>query len=186
MTRQEFLENVTTFVELKDFCYDQDCDLLDDVYDGESMDEDINECLAEWARNDTWRELYDRLENIPSGYDWYCNDDYNGWIGLDDYDFDQRKQDVLNWMDDNGYWEEDEDDEDDGDDVFAEELARDAAAREQDEEDEIEDEDFSVGDLIGMCGVAFVAIQKDSVRRLQEADRQFGDFIDVNVPKTLK
>lgn len=186
MTRQEFLENVTTFGELKDFCYDQDCDLLEDVYDEDSMNEDINEHLVDWAYNDTWQELYSRLEDIPTGYDWYRNDDYDGWIGLDDSDFDQYKQDVLDWMDVNGYWEDDEDDEGDGDDVFAEELARDAAARERDEEGEIEDEDFSVGDLIGMCGVAFVAIQKESVRRLQEADRQFGDFVDVNVPKTIK
>lgn len=186
MTRDEFMENVTTFGELKNFCYDWDCDMLDDVYDGDEMDECINECLVDWASNDTWQELYDRLGDIPSGYDWYRNDDYDGWVGLDDYDFGQYKQEVLEWMDNNDQWEDDEEDEGGGNDVFAEELARDAAAHEQNKGDEIEDEDFSVGDLIGMCGVAFVAIQQDRVRRLQEEDKRFGDFVDVNIPKTLK
>ena len=61
--------------------------------------------------------------------------------------------------------------------MFAEELARDAASREQDKESEIEDEDFSIGDLIGMCGVAFASIQKDSIRRQREEERQFDDFV---------
>lgn len=187
MTREEFLENVTTFGELKDFCYDQDCDLLEDVYDEEGRDDYIDEDLVELARDSSWEEMRDYLDNIPTGYEWYRN--YDGWEGLDDYDFDQYKRDVLEWMDDNGFWEEEEEDEEEeygGNDVFAEELARDAASHEYDEEDEVEDEDFSVGDLIGMCGVAFVAIQKDSIRRIQEADKQFGEFVDANMPKTLK
>lgn len=188
MTRNEFLENVTWWGDLKEFCSDEGCDICDDIYDEEDRDEYINECLVDWARNDTWQELFDRLRDIPDGYDYYRDDEYNGWVGADDSDFDQYKDDVLDWADDHEVWDDDEDEEDDewdgGVDVFAEELARDAAAREEDES--VADEDFSVGDLIGMCSVAFVAIQKDSVRRIQEDDKRFSDFVDVNMPKTLK
>lgn len=50
----------------------------------------------------------------------------------------------------------------------------------------VEDEDFSVGDLIGMCSVAFVTIQKDNMRKIQEDKKAFDEFVDVNIPKVLK
>lgn len=184
MTRDEFLENVNDWYELRDFCDDVGCDYCEDVYDDEGRDDYINECLMDWARNDSWYELRDRLADIPTGYEFYRIDDCGDWRSLDDSDFDQYKQEVLEWMDDNEYWDEEEDDEYDDDfDIFAEELANEST---DDDNDLVEDEDFSVGDLIGMCSVAFVAIRQENVRRIQEEDKRFSEFVDVNVPKTLK
>lgn len=181
MTRNEFLNDVITFGELKDFCYDYDCTMLEDVYDEEGRDDYINECLMDWARDDSWQELYSRLDGIPTGYDWYRYDDYGEWCGLDDGDFEEYKDDVLEWGDDNDIWDEDE--EEDDTDIFAEEIDADMA----DEEDEpVEDEDFSVDALMGMCSVAFVTIQKENIQRLQEEERVLGTLVDVNIPKLIR
>ena len=42
MTRDEFLGNIEYFSELIDFCQEYGCDYLDDVYDDERRDEEIN------------------------------------------------------------------------------------------------------------------------------------------------
>ena len=33
MTRNEFIDNITEWYELKDFCNDFDCDICEDIYD---------------------------------------------------------------------------------------------------------------------------------------------------------
>lgn len=112
MTRSEFLENVTDWSELIEFCRDEDCDICEDVYDEESRDDVITERIVDWARNaDSWQDLADRLSEITTGYDYYSEDDYGDWNGLTDSDFEDYKTDVLDWMDNNDYWDEDEDED---------------------------------------------------------------------------
>ena len=101
MTRNEFLDTVNDWYELIEFCNDVGCSYCDDVYSEESMNDDINERLTDWAQECTWQELYSRLDDIPSGYDYYRCNDYGGWESLDDSDFDDYKDDVLEWMDNN-------------------------------------------------------------------------------------
>lgn len=173
MTRNEFLEDVTTFSDLKDFCYNENCSILEDVYDEEGRDDYINECLMDWAREDSWQDLYGRLDNIPTGYDWYRYDDYGDWCGLDDGDFEEYKGDVLEWADDNGVWDDDEE-EDVEEDCFEDEP--------EDDEPAPEEEDFSVGDLIGMCVVALGVIQGEDERRAREEEEEFRRLY----PKVLK
>ncbi len=172
MTRNEFLEDVTSFGDLKDFCYNEDCNLLEDVYDEEGRDDYINECLMDWARDDTWQELYDRLNGIPTGYNWYRYDEYGDWCGLDDEDFEEYKNDVLEWADDNGVWDDDEEDTDE--DYFEGEP--------EDDDPAPEEEDFSVGDLIGMCVVTLGTIQSEDARRAREEEEEFRRLY----PKILK
>ena len=112
MTRQEFLDDVCDFSELRDFCYDNDCGICDDIYDDESKDDYINEHLSDMVDDaDDWQSLYRTLGDIPTGYDYYRLDDYGDFNGLCDDDFEDYKDEVLEWMDDNEYWDEDEDDE---------------------------------------------------------------------------
>lgn len=169
MTRNEFLENVTSFDDLKDFCYNEDCSLLEDVYDEEGRDDVINECLMDWARDDSWQDLYNRLDNIPTGYDWYRYDDYGDWCSLDDEDFEEYKNDVLEWADNNDIWDDDEEDDEEEDEP-------------KDDEPAPEEEDFSVGDLIGMCVVALGTIQSEGARRAREEEEEFRRLY----PKILK
>ena len=174
MTRNEFLENVTSFYDLKDFCNDEDCNLLEDVYDEEGRDDFINDCLMDWARDDSWQDLYNRLDNIPTGYDWYRYDDYGDWCSLDDEDFEEYKNDVLEWADNNGVWDDDEEDTDEDGDNFEDEP--------EDDEPAPEKEDFSVGELIGMCVVALGTIQSEGARRAREEEEEFRRLY----PKILK
>lgn len=174
MTRNEFLENVTSFYDLKDFCNDEDCNLLEDVYDEEGRDDFINDCLMDWARDDSWQDLYNRLDSIPTGYDWYRYDDYGDWCSLDDEDFEEYKNDVLEWADNNGVWDDDEEDTDEDGDYFEDEP--------EDDEPAPEKEDFSVGELIGMCVVALGTIQSEGARRAREEEEEFRRLY----PKILK
>lgn len=125
MTRGCFIENVNSWSELIDFCYDEDCDLCEDIYTEESKDEEVDEQLADWIDDYSWREIYNMLEEIPTGYDYYYQDDSGDWYEADDYLFDERKEKVLQWMDEGEYWDDDEDDEDDPNDDCGEEWFED-------------------------------------------------------------
>ena len=121
MTRQQFIDEVNEWQELINFCNDEGCSCCNDVYSEEDRDDYINERLVDMARNaDSWSELLDTLSDITTGYDYYRRDDYGEWCGLDDYEFDDYKDDVLEWADDQDIWEDDEeeplpeDDEDEG------------------------------------------------------------------------
>lgn len=160
MTRNEFLENVTTWEDLNAFCYNEECDICEDVYDEVSRDEYIDSCLMDWACNDNWQDLYNRLSNIPTGYDYYRDNGYGDWSCLDDEDFDAYKRDVLEWGSYNGVWDAEEEDEDFGNEPFREKAYDEPAP----------EEDFSVRDLMNMCGCELVAIQKADEQRRKEDD----------------
>lgn len=88
-------------------------------------------------------------------------------------DFDSDKGDVLEWADDHGVWDDDEE-EDMDEDCFEDEP--------EDDEPAPEEEDFSVGDLIGMCVVALGTIQSEDARRAREEEEEFRRLY----PKVLK
>lgn len=109
MTRQEFIDNVNNFGDLIDFCSDEGCDYCESIYYEDSFDDLVNDCVSGWARDTGWRDLRDRLNDIPTGYDWYDTSDE--WRGLDGDDFDDYKDDVLSWGDDNEIWDEPEEED---------------------------------------------------------------------------
>ena len=122
MTREEFNNDINTVWELRDFCWDVSCEIGDEIYDADGRDDYIHECqLCDY--NDSWQNLLRFLQDIPTGYDWYYVDDYGAWFGFDDGDpeFDEFKDRIRDWCDDNGVFdEEDEDEEDDEDGETAE------------------------------------------------------------------
>ena len=174
MTRQEFIENINDWDSLVDFCRENDCDILDCVYDEYSMNEEIDYYIGEYLHEYTWQEFRDMLSEIPTGYEYYRENSAFNWDGLDGSDFRNYKEDVLAWMDDGGYWEENDNDEElfDGED--------------DDQDDAIAEEDFSVGDLIGICSATYMTIQKDAVHSECEDAAAFNQFIDINMPKVLR
>ena len=107
MTRQEFIDEIYDFYDLKDWCDENDCDACEDIYSQDEFDDYINEGLYDRARCDDWRDVLSWLENVPTGYDFY--DTYN-WEGVDcnGYEFDECKDKALNWGDDEEIWEEEE------------------------------------------------------------------------------
>ena len=111
MTRNEFIDNITEWYELKDFCSDFDCDVCEDIYDDDDYDdiveEDIRDAIADYG----WRDIRDFLGNLPSGYYYYRRNSAFDYDGLDDDDFEDYKEDVLEWGDDYGAWDDEEEEE---------------------------------------------------------------------------
>ena len=185
MTRQEFIDEVTTWSELLDFCYSENIDFCDDVYSEDAKDDYFNSELVEMARNaDDWRDLQSRLEDIPDGYDYYINDDYDGFRGADDDDFDDHKDDILEYMDDNEYWDDDEEEE------VEEEPAPDDDEDPEDEES-VEEEDVSIAELFTTCNSKLQKIDADTEAAARAAEEEneeaFNDFCaEVGVTVTVE
>lgn len=112
MTRNEFLNDVTTWQELVDFCSDVDCDILCDFVFDDEYNDAIEEDLSNALRDDySWRSIRDMLYDLPEDYNQYMHDDILEFRGLDDDDFDDYKEDVLDWCDDRDVWDDEEDEE---------------------------------------------------------------------------
>lgn len=153
MTRQEFLTDVNDFWDLRNFCYDEDCDILIDAYDYDSADEVIQEGLTDYIRNynDDWRDIRDRLNYIDLGGDWFWCNGWDDWDCIDD-DFDDYKEQVLDWADRNG--------------VFDEEDAEDVESSEPEEEPPFDTEDFSVLETLDAGSSALRSIRSDEEKRM--------------------
>ena len=152
MTRQEFIDDVTCWGELIDFCNDEGCDYLDNIYDEDARDDYINEYqLEDWVRNNTWSNLYSLLDDIPSGYDYYRIDEYGDWEGLDDYDFGDYKDDVLRWADDIGIFDEEDEEEDPAD----------YGIEDEEVDDEEIEEPISMFELLSDCQDTYQKISEE-------------------------
>ena len=110
MTRQEFIDSINYWGELIEFCYDNGCDYCDDLYDEDQWNRCVEDDAYEIIRNGSWRDVLSTLQDYEnlSGYEFYRRDEYGERYGLDNNDFDQYKNDILAWADDNGIWGDDE------------------------------------------------------------------------------
>lgn len=162
MTRDYFLNWVTSWYELIDLCQEQECNICEDIIDSDALDEYVN---ADISNSDYgWRAIRDWLSEIPTEYEYYrCNGSFD-YDGLDDGDFEDYKGQVLDWMDEYGSWDIDEGEEDDEDDE-----GEDEAGSAEPEEPRVE-EDFSVTDLMSMCGSELLSIRELAARRRKEPD----------------
>ena len=177
MTRNEFIDNITEWYELKDFCNDFDCDVCEDIYDDDDYDDYVEEDVRDAVGECSWREIRDLLCDLPSGYDYYRRNGNLDYDGMDNDDFEDYKEQALEWGDDYGVWEDEEEEDEeyaDADDFL------DSLEEEPDEDETIEEEDFSIDDLIGMCSVVFVAIQNDEEEKQQEEDEAFAQLLSMD------
>ena len=185
MTRQDFIENVNHWWELLEFCYNEDCDVCEDIISDEDRDYEINESVREYHTEYSWFDLRDMLRGIETGYEYYRRDGSFDYCGMDDgSDFDEYKDAVIEWMDDGGYWEDEEDEDDYTEETIFDDDNAPVEYEELDEES-APDEDFSVGELMGMCCVAFVTIQQDNERREQENAAALQQYLN-EMPKVLR
>ena len=163
MYRQEFIDNVTTWSELLDFCYDEDCNICDDIYPAEERDDYIdNYQITDWVRCNCWREVLDILKDIPDGCDYYqrCDGD---WYDVDEYLFDEKKQDVLAWMDEGDWWEDD--------------THEDEADEDEDDLRPIETEDISLMDLLISCNNKLKMIGSEEAAQIRKDNEDFNKLI---------
>lgn len=174
MYRQDFVDGITTWCELLDFCYENDCDSCADIETADSYSDWIDNNLVSWARNDTWQDLLERLRDLENndGYDYYVWDDYDSvYRPADDRDFETYKGYVLTWGDEEGIWEDyEEDDEEDETEIDSEDVV------DVDDDFQIPDEDVSFGDLF-TAGVSCIrAIDEEEVKQAREQDMAFAEF----------
>lgn len=181
MTRSEFIDNITEWWHLIDFCNDEDCSICEDVYHDDDLDNMIDEDITNAVTDGMgWREVRDRLESIDHSYDYYVCEGYMVYEGLNDDDFERYKADVIEWMDNNGLWDaEDEDDDFDEDDI----LPFEEPADEPDDDDDYQEpeEEFSVTELVSMC-ILDVTIQqsedaKKKASEQAEIDRALAELL---------
>lgn len=112
MTREEFQEEINNYHDLINLCNGYGLSSCDDIYDDSEIDDYINDKLLEgYVIDNSWYDLKDILNNIPTGYAYYQVNGYaglDGIYGLDDYDFADWKDEVYDEMDGNGLFDDDE------------------------------------------------------------------------------
>ena len=115
MTVTDFDDRCTDWWELKDFCNEYDCCVLDDVYSDDQVDDYINERLWDKVRAEAWTDVRDWLSSFDEYYGegFYRINDYEEIIFLDEeYDFPRYKDEVRRWaIEENIFEDEDEDDD---------------------------------------------------------------------------
>lgn len=114
MTRNEFLSDVEDWGDLLRFCSDAGCDLCEDIYDWDGMEQEVRSIISDYCYDGcTLSTIADLLDSIPSGYDFYVKGEYDEWFGLDDDDddFTNRKDNVYLWADDTNAWDEEAEEE---------------------------------------------------------------------------
>lgn len=109
MTRREFIENIEEFNDLIQFCWDEGLGDLIDVFSAETLNERVFEVIVDYDRYNDWRDVYNFLGRIPTNYAWYTEDDWGDYIGVSDEEFPRYKQTVLEAMDEDGAWDDEED-----------------------------------------------------------------------------
>lgn len=173
MTRQDFIENVNEWYELLEFCRHEDCDVCEDVYSDDDKDDYINENFRYLVEEHNWWTLRDILNDIPTGDGYYLYENINDWRELDDEDFEEFKGSVLQWMDNGGYWEEEEEYEEYEEEPFVENVnpidPYDAVP--------IEDEDISLPELLSACDKELRSIKKATDEDNEADNEVFFDFV---------
>ena len=116
MTRQEFLDEITTIWELLDWCSDNNCYIYDEIQDQDGYDEWIGDLLSDRARDWSWQDIESWLSDLPQGYEYYRYSEYDGsWTGIGVFEFNDLRDEVLEWADENGVWDQNEEEEESDD-----------------------------------------------------------------------
>lgn len=170
MTRQEFINSIDFWYELIDFCNDMDCDICEEIVNGDDLEERIREDFHDYGNEYPWTDIRGWLNDIVEGHDYYLRNGSFEYEYLCDEDFDDYKERVLEWMDHNNMW----DDEDDELEIADEEMDTD------EENEEFPQEDISMSDLFNVCNGALRAIKESETRAAEEEEAQFARFVCYN------
>lgn len=151
MTRDEFIENVTCWSDLIDFCNDEGYERpVEDIIDADLRDERINDDLYQYVRENDWTETLNwlRRNEDQNGYDWY-RIEYGEYVGLDDDEFENYKADVFEDVDRDNGWDDEDDEEEVSEAPKGTVVLENSAASGDDFE--IADEGFSLEGLFAGC-----------------------------------
>lgn len=169
MTRQQFIDEITSWSELIGWCVDNGCSYCDDIYTDDDRDEIINDTLVDMAEDNNWLELKDILVTLDetSAYYWK-RDEWGDWCDVDD-DFDDYFNDVLEWADDNDMFESGEEE------PIPEETTSEEAPVEQPDEF-VADTNISLGDFFVSSVESLGVIASEAATIAAEANSEFDKF----------
>lgn len=176
MTRDEFERNVRDWDELKNFCWENNCDECDSVESSDSWNEWIEDNLVDWARNETWRDMLSILNRMDdnSGYDWYVWDDYESeYRPVDDSDFDDYYRRVFEWADENDVFDDAEHDEEDEEDF---------EPVDPEDEEPTPDEECSFDDICKDAIGCVRRINEEILERARQEDKMYAEIEEDVLP----
>lgn len=170
MTRDEFMDNINDFSELLEFCSDEDCEICADIYRDDDYDREVEDDIANAGYG--WRALRDYLSDLPTGYDYYRRNGSFDYDGLDDRDFEDYKSEVAAWMDDGGWWDEDEpeDDWEPEEEPFEEE--------EPDDPDSFDADDVDFVQVFVEASESFAAVATANARQLAQERQDIEESLE--------
>lgn len=113
MYRQEWIDEIADICDLVRFCWDNGYDSeVENVYGSDSRDECIDDEIRNW--DCPWTNLRDYLSDLEDSdqYDYWLRDDYDGtWTGIGDYEFNELKEQVLDALDNDNWFDSEEEEE---------------------------------------------------------------------------
>lgn len=122
MTLEEFINvahNEWDVDDLMRFCWDNDYDeVVEDIYSSDGYDEYIGSCVDDYARDHSWRELRDYIDEFPDPYenDYWIIDGWGNFCSIErgDVYFDELIENLEGRLIENDFFDDsDEDDEED-------------------------------------------------------------------------
>lgn len=122
MTLEEFrnvAHNEWDVDDLMRFCWDNDYDeVVEDIYSSDGYDEYIGSCVDDYARDHSWRELRDYIDEFPDPYenDYWINDGWGDFCSIERGDgyFEELIENLEERLIENDFFDDsDEDDEED-------------------------------------------------------------------------
>lgn len=112
MYRQEWIDEIADIYDLVRFCWDNGYDgEVENVYSADSRNDCINDEINSWGSD--WTNLRDYLSDLEDSdqYDYWLRDDYDGtWTGIGNYEFNELKEQVLETLDNDEWFDVDEED----------------------------------------------------------------------------
>jgi len=122
MTLEEFrnvAHNEWDVDDLMRFCWDNDYDeVVEDIYSSDGYDEYIGSCVDDYARDHSWRELRDYIDEFPDPYenDYWIIDGWGDFCSIERGDgyFEELIENLEERLIENDFFDDsDEDDEED-------------------------------------------------------------------------
>ena len=148
MTREEFQENVNSWYDLREFCNEYGCEGCSDIYSQGEMDEEIDNSIVDMAREATdWRDLLSKLEDIPTEDEYYIKNGYGDFTEVDEEDFDYHKDDVFDWAENEGVFDEEDEEDEEPEEGSEEDIEEPEEPEDPDDGYEVGNEEMSIAEL---------------------------------------
>ena len=138
MTRDQFEFEIDSLSDLIYFCRAHGYrEIVKDMYTSDQFDEYMNRKMRQ---STSWSDFRDFACEVPdSGYDWYFIDETGYMEAYYDDDYYELYVEVYDWLDDDGFFEDEQDEEIENDyideDVWNETINR--VEKVEDDEDDV-------------------------------------------------